>query len=89
MATFTLDDLKVIMRESSGVTEGAEGAELTEDTLDAPLRDLGYDSLAVLEIASRLQRDYRLSIPDEGIEQMKTARTVIDYVNDQLPAAAV
>jgi acyl carrier protein len=85
MATFTLDDLKVIVQESSGISDGAT---LDGSILDQPLRDLGYDSLAVLEIASRIQREYALSIPDEAIDGMKTARAIIDYVNISLPAAA-
>jgi len=78
MAQFTLEDLKVIVRESSGVTDGVS---LDGDILDEPLRELGYDSLAVLEIVSQIQRDYRLDIPDEAIDEMKTARSIIDYVN--------
>jgi minimal PKS acyl carrier protein len=85
MATFTLDDLTIIVQECSGMTDGAT---LDGDTVDRPLRELGYDSLAVLEIASRIQRTYALSIPDEAIDGMKTARAIIDYVNSSLPVAA-
>jgi acyl carrier protein len=85
MATFTLDHLKVIVQECSGVTDGAS---LDGDIIDQPLRELGYDSLAVLEIASRIQREYALNIPDEAIDGMKTARAIIDYVNTSLPVAA-
>jgi acyl carrier protein len=85
MPEFTLEDLETIAREASGVTDGAD---LTSETLDAPLRDLGYDSLAVLEIASRIQRDYSLTIPDDVIDAMKTARAILDYVNSSLLTAA-
>jgi acyl carrier protein len=85
MSTFTLDHLKTIVRECSGV---ADATALDGDILDQPLRELGYDSLAVLEIASRIQREYGLNIPDEAIDEMRTARSILDYVNDSLPLAA-
>jgi act minimal PKS acyl carrier protein len=84
MSTFTLDHLKVIMQECSGVTEGKT---LDGDILDQPLRELGYDSLALLEIASRIQRDYSLDVPDEAIDAMKNPRAILAYVNSCLPAA--
>ncbi len=85
MAQFTLNDLTAIVHECSGVTDGQT---LDDASLDQPLRELGYDSLAVLEIASRIQREFSLSIPDEAIDQMTTARAIIDYVNDSLSVAA-
>lgn len=85
MPTFTIDQLKTIFQECSGVPDGAT---LNGDIVDQELRDLGYDSLAVLEVVSRIQRDYDLSIPDEAIDEMKTARAILDYVNSRLPVAA-
>ncbi len=80
----TPQDLKAIADETSGVTDGIT---FDDTTLDTPLRELGYDSLAVLEIVSAIQRKLKVQVPDEAIEEMRTARAILDYVN--LTRAAV
>jgi len=85
MSVFTLDELKVVVHEASGVTDGVS---LDENTLDETMRELGYDSLAVLEIASKIQRDFGIDMPDEAIEGMQTPRAILDYVNSQLTVKA-
>lgn len=80
-ANMTFDDLKAVMSRCTGDVE-----ELTPENLGAAFTDIGYDSLAVLEIASQIQREYRLQIPDEAIEGMNSPQDVIDYVNASLSA---
>ncbi|MEU8523372.1 acyl carrier protein [Streptomyces sp. NBC_01216] len=80
--TMTFGDLKEIMSRCTGDTE-----ELSEEHLATDFTDIGYDSLAVLEIASQIQREYGLHIPDEAIEEMNSPQAVIDYVNNSLAAA--
>jgi act minimal PKS acyl carrier protein len=77
----TFDDLKAVMSRCTGDAE-----ELTPDNLGTAFTDIGYDSLAVLEIASQIQREYGLQIPDEAIEGMNAPQDVIDYVNASLSA---
>ncbi|KNB51250.1 acyl carrier protein [Streptomyces caatingaensis] len=83
MSTFTLDDLAKLMRECGG--EDQEG--LCGDTLDVPFADLGYDSLALLEITTRIENRYSVSIPEDMATGMKTPREAIDYVNTLVHAA--
>ncbi|MDX3377990.1 acyl carrier protein [Streptomyces cyaneofuscatus] len=80
--TMTFDNLKDIMSRCTGETE-----DLTEEHLGRDFTEIGYDSLAVLEIASQIQREYGLQIPDEAIEEMNSPQAVIDYVNSSLAAA--
>ncbi|WP_105973317.1 acyl carrier protein [Streptomyces geranii] len=80
-ANMTFDDLKAVMSRCTGDVD-----DLTPDKLDAAFTDIGYDSLAVLEIASQIQREYSLQIPDEAIEGMQSPQAVIDYVNASLAA---
>ncbi len=84
MSGFTFDDLKEIMRSS---TNEDSSLDLNGDILDTTFPDLGFDSLAVLEIATRIQQDYHLPIPDEAVDAMKTPRDVVDYVSQRLQAA--
>ncbi|MFJ8107281.1 acyl carrier protein [Streptomyces sp. NPDC096132] len=83
MSTISFEDLKAIMSRCIGELDGQE---ITENDLGTSFTDLGYDSLAVLEIASQVQREYGLKIPDEAIESMDSPQAVIDYVNTSLAA---
>lgn len=80
MSAFTTTELKEIMRSA------ADGAapDLDGDFLDQPFGDLDFDSLAVLEIATRIQQDYHLVIPDEAVAELTTPRDVLDYVTHRL-----
>jgi acyl carrier protein len=83
-STMTFEDLKAVVSRCVG--ELGE-LDLTESDLGTSFTEIGYDSLAVLEIASQIQREYGLQIPDEAIETMDTPKAVIDYVNSSLAAA--
>lgn len=84
MSQFTLDDLRRLLREAGGV---AQDGQLDGDILDTAFTDLGYESLAVLELSALIQRERGLEIPDDDMAELKTPRQVIDYVNDPRPAA--
>lgn len=80
MTTFTIVKLKEIMLSAA---DGA-GPELDGDFLDTPFPDLDFDSLAVLELATRVQQDYHLAIPDEAVAELSTPRHVLNYVTRRL-----
>lgn len=80
MTAFTIVKLKEIMLSTA---DGA-GLELDGDFLDTPFPDLDFDSLAVLELATRVQQDYDLAIPDEAVAELTTPRDVLDYVTRRL-----
>ncbi|MFD8526730.1 acyl carrier protein [Streptosporangium canum] len=81
--SFTLDDLKEVMRACAGVTESVD---LDSDIADVTFEDLGYDSLAVLEMAAKLQNHLGVVIPDDVAEQLPTPRALAEYVNVRLAA---
>lgn len=78
--TFTVENLRTIMLS----TAEEAALRLPADFLDTPFPDLDFDSLAVLEIATRVQHDYNLAIPDEAVAELTTPRNVLDYVTQQL-----
>ncbi|MGW3011807.1 acyl carrier protein [Streptomyces sp. NPDC001219] len=82
---FTLDDLRRILREGAGT---AEGADLDGDILDAGFEDLGYDSLALLETASRIEREYDIALDDTALADARTPRDLLEAVNARLWASA-
>jgi act minimal PKS acyl carrier protein len=85
MSQMTLDDLTRILREAAGEDSSAA---LTGDILDTPFADLGYDSIAVLETAGRIQVVYEVVLADDSIVTADTPRELIGLVNDALTTAA-
>ncbi len=81
MEKFTLDNLRQIMRSSAGLEEHVDLASNIEDVEFA---DLGYDSLAVLELASQVQRHYGVRIPDEAVAEMPTPGKAVEFINKRL-----
>lgn len=80
---FTLDDLREVMRACGGVEEGVD---LDGDIADVSFEELGYDSLAVLEMAAKLQNHLGVVIPDEMAEELLTPRALTEFVDVRLVA---
>lgn len=82
MTMFTLSELKKILEQCQ-----EDASTLEESTLDSTFKDLGYDSLTVYELVTRIQDDYAVSLPDETLDELTTPAALIAYVNGQLAAA--
>lgn len=85
MSELTLIGLIGIMRECAGEDEEIN---LGDDILDAEFDALGYDSIALLEIAGRIQREYRVSLADDVLVEAKTPRELLGLVNRAIGNAA-
>lgn len=85
MKDFDLQDLRAIMEKCAGVDEGIE---LDGDIINVPFEQLGYDSLALLEIAKSIEDQMGVIVPDGSVERMRTPAEVIDYVNTDLLKAS-
>ncbi|WP_248958972.1 acyl carrier protein [Sphaerisporangium perillae] len=81
MSEFTIDDLKRILRACAGEDDSAG---LEGDILDSGFEDLGYDSLALLETASRIEHEVGVAVLDEEIGEITTPRRLLDLVNNRL-----
>ncbi|MEU9304458.1 MULTISPECIES: acyl carrier protein [unclassified Streptomyces] len=79
-----LADLVRLVRECAGQ---AEGTDLDGDILDCDFGDLGYDSLALLEITGRVERDYAVMLDEEELDEAYTPRRYLDMVNRALSAS--
>ncbi|GIF07077.1 acyl carrier protein [Actinoplanes siamensis] len=83
----TIDDLTEIMRSSIGLDDDVE---LTGDRSEMDFADMGYDSLALIELASQLQHRFGVKISDdEALERLRSPHTAVSYVNEQLAGQAV
>ncbi|MEU3602615.1 acyl carrier protein [Streptomyces sp. NPDC006798] len=83
-AALAVADLIRIMRESAGEDESVD---LDGDVLDADFTDLGYDSLALLETAGRISREYGVDIGDDALDGVATPRDFLAAVNRVLSAS--
>jgi act minimal PKS acyl carrier protein len=77
IAAFTLDDLKRIFVESAGAPTDVDQ---NADILDTEFGLLGYDSLALLETASRIEREYGIALNDADFVHTTTPRTFLGVV---------
>ena len=52
---------------------------------DLELRnDIGFDSLDCVEFLMHIERDFKISIPDEEAEPVKTVKEVIDIIEQKV-----
>ena len=57
------------------------GADEDEVTPEASfLEDLGADSLDIVELVMALEEEFKIEIPDEDVEGMRTVQDVINYI---------
>ncbi|MEU9310337.1 phosphopantetheine-binding protein [Streptomyces sp. NPDC048256] len=78
---FTVDDLKRILREGAGADEDVD---LDGDILDTDFESLGYESLAMLETGSRIEREFGVTLDDDTLTDATTPRALIEAVNGVL-----
>jgi act minimal PKS acyl carrier protein len=81
---FTLEDLKRILLEGAGADEGID---LNGDIADVEFEALGYESLALLETSSRIEREHDLRLDEEAVAAARTPGALVDLVNAQLLTA--
>jgi len=85
MNTVNLDDLRRILTDVAGQDDNVD---LAGDIADQPFEDLGYDSLALMEMAARIEQDYGIKIDDEQAAKMQTPQAFIELVNSELSRAS-
>ena len=60
---------------------GSLGVDESKITRDAKFfEDLGADSLDTVELIMEFEKEFRLTIPDEDAEEIKTVGQAIDYI---------
>ncbi|MFC9505978.1 acyl carrier protein [Streptomyces sp. NPDC057002] len=84
MAALTSEKLFAILRECAGEEESVTSAV---NAVDMEFTDLGYDSLALLETAARVSREYDVEIPEEDLSEVTTPAGFLSVVNTLLKVA--
>ena len=75
------DDLREALREIV-----AEVAEIDEVPDDALFKDLGIDSMMAIEIVSDVERNYKIKVPEDELEQVTDLNSVVALVERKLAA---
>ena len=57
---------------------------LKQIDLDRPFKEYGIDSISSMELLMDVEREFNISIPDEKMEELVTARAVIALVQTLL-----
>ncbi|MGK5530982.1 acyl carrier protein [Streptomyces sp. URMC 129] len=81
----TIEDLRRILREAAGEVESVD---LDGDILDVTFEELGYDSLALLETGSRIEREYGIALEETSVADVETPGALLTVVNKQLAQEA-
>jgi act minimal PKS acyl carrier protein len=81
----TVDDLLTIIKDAAG--EG-EALPPDADLADTTFEEMGYDSLALIETAARIEQDFGVAIPDEEVTEIRTPRAMVALVNELLATLA-
>ncbi|WP_405783668.1 acyl carrier protein [Streptomyces sp. NBC_00859] len=85
MERLELTKLAALLREAAG---DGEGVPLDEEALDTLFLNLGYDSLALLQVTGVLERDLAVTLDEEALDEAQTPRQYLDMVNGALAARA-
>ncbi|MEV0143998.1 MULTISPECIES: acyl carrier protein [unclassified Nonomuraea] len=77
MTQFSLGELKQIMRQVAGDDDTIELADGFETRT---FEDLGYDSLALLEIVHHVERACGRKLPDSELGDITTPKELVEFV---------
>ncbi|CAM4792461.1 unnamed protein product [Rotaria magnacalcarata] len=69
------DQVKNIIVEKIGASP--ENVTMKSSMAD----DLGCDDLDVTELIMAIEQEFKISIPDEYVENFKTVKDIVDYIN--------
>jgi act minimal PKS acyl carrier protein len=80
-----LSGLVELLRVSAGEDEFVD---LEGEIQDTPFPELGYDSLALLQVVAVIQREYGIEFGDDVLSA-ETPQEFLDLVNSSLETVAV
>jgi acyl carrier protein len=81
----TMDDLRRVFRSVAGEDEAVD-LDVAIDDVD--FGDLGYDSLALLEAAREIEREYGVTLADDVVAESASPSALLALVNTALVTTA-
>ncbi|GAA2598443.1 acyl carrier protein [Streptomyces axinellae] len=86
MSEFTQRELADKLLACAGESEGVDLT--TGEALDTPFIELGYDSLALLQVTGVIKREYGVELSDDAVVEAETPRLLLKMINASLPEPA-
>jgi len=62
----------------------AEVSEIDEIPDEAPFSELGIDSMMALEVVAEVERQYKLSVPEEELKRLTNFKAVYDLFSQKI-----
>jgi act minimal PKS acyl carrier protein len=78
MQQMTVPDLMAILARAGGVDESVD---LGDDISHTELEALGYESLAVLEAAGLIEREYDVTLDEAALSDARTPQELLAVVH--------
>lgn len=77
-------DLELESKVRKIIADRLQVDEASVTTSASFVEDLGADSLDLVELVMAFEEEFKLEIPDQDAETMKTVGTAIDYLKNKL-----
>ncbi|MFE9253836.1 acyl carrier protein [Streptomyces sp. NPDC006879] len=88
MSDINLAELGELLLECVGAPEEGMAFE-GEDALDTPFLEFGYDSLALLQVTSVINRKHGIVLSDDAVAEAETPRMLLQMISTAPRAGAV
>ncbi|MBI4706338.1 MAG: acyl carrier protein [Candidatus Omnitrophica bacterium] len=77
-----LENLEMEFKEMLSKLTGLEPTEIGDE--DDLFKDLGIDSLKVIEIATQIERNYKVVVKDSQLARLRTVKDAVTFLRDLL-----
>jgi len=81
----TIDSLRAILVEVAGQDESFDA---TTDIAAMTFDELGYDSLALMELSATIEKRFGVAIDEEELTNLSTPEALVLFVNGMLAEAS-
>jgi minimal PKS acyl carrier protein len=81
MAEFTVHDLAELLRECSG---DDELPDISGADADVSFEELGFDSLVLFNVMSKIERSYAVEFADDVVVEAPTPRELLEVIGSRI-----
>ncbi|AHH15886.1 type II polyketide synthase, acyl carrier protein [Nocardia nova SH22a] len=76
--------LATVLRQVAGDDDAIDAATLDAAGDETLFEDLGFDSIALLEVLNRLKREHGIALDDDVLEQALTPAQLVSAIDEEL-----